>query len=193
MSPDDLIFHALTAGVISDPVVMSSSKNAIALVTLDKSPKMLYLMCMNNRPADRIRKLVTLAVSGDTPETHNAASKAREQIEKLDTELLDTLAGQREALMEALRYESRRLRSSKARATKAETGELVSRALTLFDHYERIDALIPAVLLLRVESGHQLTADERQQLDGPVENILDRWVREMHERKRAEREARRNN
>lgn len=115
-----------------------------------------------DRPADRIRKLVALAASGDTPEARSAAAKAREQIAGLNTELLDTLAGQRKRLVESLLAESRRLRSPRERATKTETGELVSDALVLLRHYERVDALIAAVLLSRIEAGHPVTNEERQ-------------------------------
>lgn len=142
-------------------------------------------------PAETIRKLVTLAASGDTPETRSAAAMARKQVMALDTELLSTLEGQRASLVEQLRYESRRLDSPRERATKQETGELVSRALVLFNHYRRIDVLIPVAMLLRIEAGHTLTNDERQQLDGPVDSLLDRWFKASRERERVEREQRR--
>lgn len=142
-----------------------------------------------DRPADKIRKLVTLAVSGDTPETRNAAAMARRQIVSLNTELLDTLAGQRARLLEDLREENRRLIYE--RATKGDTGELVSRAMMLLGHYERVDALLATVLLLRVEDGRALSNDERQQLDGPKETILDRWERRSREMRKEKREARR--
>jgi hypothetical protein len=143
------------------------------------------------QPADKIRKLVALAASGDTPETAAAAAAARRMIMTLDVEMLDTLAGQRKRLLEELREESRRLGSSRERATKAETGELVSHALMLLQHYERYDALISAVLLLRVEAGRHLTNEERQQLDGPVEDMLDQWTRASRERRREARQERR--
>lgn len=144
-----------------------------------------------DRPAERIRKLVALAGSGDTPEAASAAAKARRQIAGMNTELLDTLAGQRKRLVENLLAESRRLGSSRERATKMETGELISSALVLLHHYERVDALIAAVLLSRIEAGHRLTNEERQQLDGPVEGWLDQWARDSRERRNAERAKRR--
>jgi hypothetical protein len=142
-------------------------------------------------PAETIRKLVTLAASGDTPEARSAAAMARKQIMALDTELLSTLEGQRASLVEQLRHESRRLSSARERATKQETGELVSDALVLFNHYRRIDVLIPVAMLLRIEDGRALTNDERQQLDGPVDSLLDRWFKASRERQQAEREQRR--
>lgn len=146
---------------------------------------------MTERPADRIRKLVALAASGDTPEARNAASKAREAIMRLDTQLLDTLAGQRAMLLEDLRLEHRRLIGSGERATKADTGALIGRALSLLGHYERHDALIAAAMLARIEAGQTLSHKERQQLDGPVEGVLDAWHRASRERRQAERQARR--
>lgn len=143
-----------------------------------------------SRPVDRIRALVAHAAA-EGAEAEIARKKAREALAALDSERLDTLAGQRQQLIEALQEESRRLFSSNERATKQETGELVSSALVLLRHYERIDALIPAVLLMRIEAGHRLTNDERQQLDGPVESWLDRWFREGRERRAAERKAKR--
>lgn len=148
-------------------------------------------MPMPDRPADRIRKMVAMAASEETAETRSAKEMARKQIAGLDTELLDTLAGQRERLLEELRHEAKRLNSSRGRATKTETGALVSSALVLLQHYERVDALISAVLLLRIEGGHQLTNEERQQLEGPVENTLDKWMKAGNERRRTEREERR--
>lgn len=145
-------------------------------------------MSTQPRPADRIRKLVTLAASGETNETAVARAKAREAIAAIDTELLDTLAGQRKRLLEELRTESHRLFRSDERATKTDTGELVSSALVLFQHYERVDALIAAVMLLRIETGRSLTDKERQQLDGPVEGVVDRWFAAARERRQAKRE-----
>lgn len=120
-----------------------------------------------DRPADRIRKLVVLGASGDTPEALSARAHARRQIQSLDTELLDTLAGQRQRLLEKLRAESKRLIYE--RANKKQTGELVTSAMLLLQHYERYDTLIAAVLLMRMDSGRQLTDAERQHLDGPLE------------------------
>jgi hypothetical protein len=144
------------------------------------------------RPADRIRKLVALAASGDTPEALLAREKAREAIAKLDVELLDTLAGQRKRLLKGLWEENSRLYSAHERATKAETGDLVNSAALLLRHYERYDALIAAVLLARIEAGHTLTAEERQQLDGPLDSWLDGFDERRRENRRAAREARRN-
>jgi hypothetical protein len=61
----------------------------------------------------------------------------------------------------------------------------------LFNHYRRIDVLIPVAMLLRIEDGRALTNDERQQLDGPVDSLLDRWFKASRERQQAEREQRR--
>lgn len=119
------------------------------------------------RPADRIRKLVTLAASAPSNETAVACTKAHQALGAMDTTLLDTLAGQRERLLKKLWDEHRRLISSKARANKTVTGELVGSAAMLFSHYERHDALIAAVMLTRMDAGHTLTNTERQQLDGP--------------------------
>lgn len=145
---------------------------------------------MAERPADRIRKLVAFASADDGPEAPIAQAKARDALAALDTELLDTLAGQRKRLLEEMHEECRRLWQPGERATKADTGELVSSAMTLFRHYERVDALIPAVLLARIEAGHRLTNDERQQLDGPVEDMLERWSRDIRARRKAQREQR---
>jgi hypothetical protein len=134
---------------------------------------------------------VALAASGDTPEAAAAAAKAREALASLNAELLDTLAGQRARLIEELKEESSRLVSPRERATKTDTGELVSRALMLFRHYEGIDALIPAVMLERIGQGRSLTVEERQQLDGPVEDFLDRFMRGRSEARKQEREERR--
>lgn len=138
----------------------------------------------------QIRKLVALAATGDTPEARNAAAMARRKLAALDTELLDTLASQRQRLLEELREESQRLWRPGERATKTDTGALVSSALVLLRHFEKIDELIPAVMLLRIEGGHQLTNEERQQLDGPVEDFLSQWSKQARERRRTEREAR---
>jgi hypothetical protein len=143
------------------------------------------------RPADRIRKLVTLAASGDTPEALLAREKAREAIGKLNVELLDTLAGQRRRLLKQLWDECRRLYRSNERATKGETGDLVNSAALLLGHYERYDALIAAVLLARIEAGHTLTSKERQQLDGPLDSWLDGFMSRRYEDRRQAREARR--
>jgi hypothetical protein len=143
-----------------------------------------------SKEADTIRKLVTLAASGDTPEARSAAAMARKKIIALNTELLDTLARQRARLLEELRDEDRRLISSRERATKIDTGALVGRAMMLFNHYVKIDALIPVVMLMRIEEGHTLTAAERQQLDGPVEDIFDQFARARAERRKAAREER---
>jgi hypothetical protein len=144
----------------------------------------------DNRPAERIRKLVALAGDGDTAEARSAATKAAELIMGLNTELLSTLEGQRRGLLDDLRYEHRRLISAKERATKQDTGDLVGRAMLLFNHYEGIDVLIPVVMLLRIGAGHTLTNEERQQLDGPVDDLLSRWSTARRENRRAEREAR---
>lgn len=146
---------------------------------------------MPSRPADTIRSLVTFAASADTPEARNARDMARTKIAALDTELLDTLASQRKGLAEDLHQEVRRLWRSDERASKQETGELVERAMLLLDHYERIDALIPAVMLLRIEAGKRLTDEERQQLDGPRESPLDQWFRAGREARAARRAERR--
>lgn len=144
-----------------------------------------------DRPADRIRKVVALAASGDTPEARSAAETARRLLVEFDAGLLDTLAGQRARLLDELREESRRLRDPRERATKTDTGELVSSALVLLQHYERFDALISAVMLMRLEGGRRLTVDERQQLDGPVDDFLDRFLRGIREDRKVERERRR--
>ena len=140
--------------------------------------------------ADQIRKLVALAASVDTPEARSARAMARRKISELDTELLDTLAGQRKRLLAQLREEFRRLLDPRERATKADTGELVDSAMMLLQHYEKIDALLPAVMLLRIEDGHSLTDEERQQLDGPVDTWLDRFVAGRRAERREARKAR---
>jgi hypothetical protein len=103
------------------------------------------------RPADRITKLVALAQSSNPHEAEVAKTKAFELIRDLDLSLLTTLAGQRDALREDLRTENMRLIDSDERANKRTTGDLVSRAGSLFGHYERIDALMAIVALLRDE------------------------------------------
>ena len=125
-----------------------------------------------DRPADRIRKLVELAASGDTPEAASASAQAHKALAKLDTELLDTLAGQRLRLRDKIATEQERLRKRNARPNVG-TRDLMDSARLLLGHYERTDALIAAVMLARLDAGHRLTNEERQHLDGPVG--WDRW------------------
>jgi hypothetical protein len=131
-------------------------------------------MSNQERPADRIRKLVALAAGADGHEAAAAQAKAREALAGINVELLDTLAGQRKSLRAAIHEEQQRLYSRKARPG-AKTRDLMDRAALLLGHYERYDALISAVLLTRVEAGHLLTGEERQQLDGPQQDMFNQW------------------
>jgi hypothetical protein len=131
-------------------------------------------MSNQERPADRIRKLVALAAGAQGHEAAAAQAKARQALAGLNVELLDTLAGQRKSLRASIHEEQQRLQSRKARPG-AKTRDLMDSARLLLGHYERVDALIAAVLLIRVEAGHQLTHEERQQLDGPLQDMFNRW------------------
>ncbi len=104
---------------------------------------------MSDHPADKIAKVVALATSPDYYEAQSAYAKALDMVGNLDLDLLVTLAGQRDALLRDLRIEYRRLISEKERANKRTTGDLVGRALSLLQHYERIDALLAVVALLQ--------------------------------------------
>ena len=132
-------------------------------------------MSAPERPADRIRKLVALAASeAQAEEAAVARAKARRALADMNVELLDTLAGQRKSLRANISKEQTRLHSRKARPG-AKTRDLMDRAALLLGHYERYDALIAAVLLTRIEDGHRLTEDERQQLDGPQQDMFNQW------------------
>ncbi len=109
---------------------------------------------MSDHPADKIAKVVALATSPDYYEAQSAYAKALDMVGNLDLDLLVTLAGQRDALLRDLRIEYTRLISEKERANKRTTGDLVGRALSLLQHYERIDALlkIPGVVAVLFSS-----------------------------------------
>lgn len=103
--------------------------------------------------ADRVAKLVALSGSPNEHEAASAREKAIATLQDIDLAYLETLAGQRERLLKDMRAESHRLMYG-GRATKRDTGDLVDRSMMLFRHYQRADALISAVELLR---SHELT------------------------------------
>lgn len=101
------------------------------------------------REAGRVAKLVALSESPNEHEAARAREKALEALRGIDLEYLETLAEQRAALLRDLAAENRRLSNPMERPGKRTTGELLLRADLLLHHYERADALISAIRLLR--------------------------------------------
>jgi len=98
--------------------------------------------------ARRLEKLVALAGSANEHEAARAREHALRLIAGIDLDLVATLDGQRDYLIEACRRELRRLNESRTRPN-AETRMLVSSAQMLLSHYRNLDALAPMVVLAR--------------------------------------------
>jgi hypothetical protein len=104
--------------------------------------------------ARRVTMLVSLAASPNEHEAARARERAWAVIASIDPELLDTLAEQRDALIEDSLAELTRLNQYNARPN-AGTTALVSRSRQLLAHYRDIDALPAIVALLKTTEGEQ--------------------------------------